>query len=215
MSKLQKVRTKLMALAFMLFGSSLVFATVLMMNKMSKPPEKTESVSKVNFNVKKTPPPKKKETIKKPEKKPKKMKRHRRTIAPPPDLGMNISGIRIDAPEFEVANLDMDSDSLLGDINDVVMTEDAVDQRPVPTARTAVEYPQRARKKNITGHVVLNLLVGKDGRVKRVKVLEAQPGGVFEQNAVASARSWTFRPATYKSRNVEVWAKQTITFRLN
>ncbi len=215
MTKSQKLRTKLMAFAFMFLGSSLVFAAVLMMNKVSKPPEKTDSVSAVNFNVKKTPPPEKKETIKKPRRKPRKMKRHRRTIAPPPDLGLNISGIRIAAPEFEQPDMDLVSDSILGDINNVVMTEDAVDNRPVPTSRTSVEYPPRARAKNITGYVVLNMLIGSDGRVKSVKVLESNPGGVFEQNAVASARGWTFRPATYKNKNVEVWAKQTIRFKLN
>jgi len=203
----------LWATVIMFFGASMVFGTVAMINKTVQGPREVRGPGHVDFSVKKVEKKKKKEV--KIERRKKKVKQTIQPLTLLPDLCTDISGIRIGVPDFEATDLGLLSDGLLGDMNDVVMTEDSVDNRPVPKVRASIEYPARARAANVTGVVVLNLLIGSDGLVKRVKVLEATPPGVFEQNTIDAVKAWIFEPATYEQRNVEVWAKQTIRFNLS
>lgn len=213
MKRGNKYKAHLLALAAMLMGSSLVFGAVLAMNRFSEAPAETTGPSAITFQVEPK-KPKKDQEIKKRPPKPKKPKQQPRPLAPPPDLGTSIGGIAIDMPNFEPADLAGVTDSILGNIGDVAMTEDAVDSRPVPRMRGMIEYPPRARANNVTGYVTLSLLVGSDGRVKNYRVIDSKPAGVFDQAAVDSVQGWVFEPATYKGRDVEVWAKQTIRFDL-
>jgi TonB family protein len=63
------------------------------------------------------------------------------------------------------------------------------------------EYPELARKNNISGSVRLELLVTTDGKVKNVKVLGGNP--VLVQAAVAAATQWKYEPAAEESTIVE------------
>jgi protein TonB len=106
-------------------------------------------------------------------------------------------------------------DSLLGDVGkDVVMTGESVDVAPKPAQRSAMEYPKAARKNGITGFVLMNLLISKEGQVEKIKVLQSEPAGVFDEAAEAGVRGWTFTPAQYQGEPVKVWAKQKIRFDL-
>jgi protein TonB len=44
-------------------------------------------------------------------------------------------------------------------------------------------YPARARRRQITGHVLAELDVGGDGRVRQVHLIESSPDGVFDKAA--------------------------------
>ena len=115
------------------------------------------------------------------------------------------------------ADVDMSRDGaaeLLGNMKASVMTEDAVDSKPRPTRRAAAPYPARARAKGVTGFVTMSLLINERGGVDRVKVLRADPPGVFEETAQTAIRNWQFEPATYGGEPVKVWANQTIRFEL-
>ena len=95
------------------------------------------------------------------------------------------------------------------------MTEDTVDVPPNARYRAPMDYPSNARKKSIEGFVVLNMLVGTEGQVEQVKVLEAEPQGVFDQVAMNSAEEWQFEAASYQGKKVKVWVRQRIAFNLN
>ena len=75
--------------------------------------------------------------------------------------------------------------------------------------------PERAKQREIEGEVRVSVLVGRDGRVKRMKVLEASPPGVFEEVVLNTVGNWTFRPASYDGEPVESWVTIPIPFRLN
>jgi protein TonB len=107
------------------------------------------------------------------------------------------------------------SDKVLGDTRDVVMTGESVDVPPKPTRRAEMQYPPQARQEGITGYVTVNLLIDAQGRVQRVKVLDAEPAGVFEEVAKQALRQWRFDPAQYQGEAVKVWAKQQIQFDLS
>jgi TonB family protein len=63
--------------------------------------------------------------------------------------------------------------------------------------RIEPEYPELARKNNITGSARVELLVTADGRVKDVKVLGGNP--VLVQAAVAAVKKWKYEPAAEES----------------
>lgn len=71
-----------------------------------------------------------------------------------------------------------------------------------------------ARRLKVEGTVLLNVLVGTNGLVREVKVLEADGGKLLSPAAVEAVRKWTFTPATRGGRPVECWHKVPIRFAL-
>jgi protein TonB len=69
------------------------------------------------------------------------------------------------------------------------------DTAPRLVEHAAPRYPAEARRKGIEGEVRVSLLVGEDGRVREVRILEASPSGIFDESAREAARSWLFEPA--------------------
>jgi protein TonB len=137
------------------------------------------------------------------------------SAAPPaPALGASLAGLDLSLLGLGEVDLGAGQDAV-GDVGDVVMTEDSVDSPPQAIERQPAAYPAKARAKGITGYVVLRLRVGADGMVQDVQVQEATPPGVFEETAVTSVRGWRFEPATYEGRPVTVQVTQTVRFELS
>ncbi len=90
-----------------------------------------------------------------------------------------------------------------------------VDQAPRVVKQVKPMYPFRARRRNISGQVVIKFLVDDDGRVTRPSVVEADPKGVFEKSALQAVRQWRFSPGKYKGRAVATWVELPIRFSLN
>jgi len=210
--KFSTLKPRLLALAWSVFGLFFVFIVVIEMNDTGweQPQKKQESTAQFEIHKVVKPKPKPRPRLKP---KPKKARPHRST--PSPNLGSKLSGMDTGLEAFSTGDLVSD-DKLLGNVgDDMVMTDDTVDQPPKPARRTPIEYPKKARKLGVTGYVLMNLLVNKQGHVEKVKVLESSPEGVFDDVAVAAVKTWTFKPAMYKGKAVNVWAKQKIRFDLN
>ena len=129
-------------------------------------------------------------------------------------MGASLAGLDLSLLGLGEVDLGAGQDAV-GDVGDVVMTEDSVDSPPQAIDRQPAAYPAKARAKGITGYVVLRLRVGSDGAVQDVQVQEATPPGVFEETAVTSVRGWRFEPATYEGRPVTVSVTQTVRFELS
>lgn len=195
-------------------GGSLLGGLILVMNtRVQRPDEvKSRSVAAVQIEKKKE---KKKEPVKQPKPKPQKV---RRTRAPRPQLSSNLSGLGAGIPVFDVGGLsdignELISDQKLG--KDMILNESAVDAPPEPNpGNPSPAYPPRARAKGLEGYVVLRFLVGADGQVKKVSVVESSPEGVFEEAALQAARNWTFKPATYQGQPVSLAVNRRLSFKL-
>jgi len=87
-----------------------------------------------------------------------------------------------------------------------------VDQAPVPIFAPTPVYPSWARDAGVTGQVLLKVLVGKDGRVRRV-VIEKNVDGLGEAAREALAR-WVFRPARMNGAAVSTWVAIPVRFEL-
>jgi len=68
----------------------------------------------------------------------------------------------------------------------------AVASGPEPTEIVPARYPIDALRGGVTGKVDLEFRIAADGSVRDVRVIRAQPTGVFEQAAVAALRQWRF-----------------------
>lgn len=199
----------------MLAGTSLIFGALYYMNEhgsLGPPPDKSDRVS---FEV--APPPKKKT----PKPKPTEHKRTNKSVsphtAPAPNIGSSLAGLSFDLPGFEASDLGAVGDDALGAeaSKNMVMTEEAVDKKPVPRKQVAPGFPPKARQRGIEGYVKVNLFINVSGAVEKVRVLEAEPRGIFEESATAAAQQWEFDPAQYNGAPVSGWFKRTISFRLN
>jgi protein TonB len=182
------------------------------MNAPEAKPEDEETLTVVNFSVPPTPP--RPESKPRPEPERRRIRREAPALAPLPNLSGSLSSVQIEMPDYDPESLGTVSEDLLGDLQDVVMTEDMVDQPPVVT-RMPITYPERAKQREIEGRVVVSLQVNKEGRVTNTKILEATPPGVFEQAVRQAVQNWSFQPARYQGRPVQVWVNVPIPFRLN
>jgi protein TonB len=86
------------------------------------------------------------------------------------------------------------------------------EDEPTPVTHPDPVYPAFAREAQISGKVVLHVLVGKDGRVHDVKVIRSVTG--LDQAAVDAIKKWVFKPALSNNKPVAVWVEVPMDFRL-
>tara|TARA_Y100000782_G_scaffold68044_1_gene73955 strand:- start:3211 stop:3888 length:678 start_codon:yes stop_codon:yes gene_type:complete len=76
------------------------------------------------------------------------------------------------------------------------------------------EYPRRALAAGIEGQVTLQFTVNADGRVENIRVLSAEPPGVFERAARRAVSRWRFAPRRENGVAVSREVSKTMNFRL-
>jgi TonB family protein len=99
----------------------------------------------------------------------------------------------------------MTADSLKGDFA-------LVDTLPEVTKRVRPTFPSVARVMELSGVVVIQALVGKDGAVKDAFVITGHP--VFRDDAIEAIWQWHFKPAVYHGDPVAVWVAIPVRFTL-
>ncbi|CAN5763660.1 hypothetical protein BH18ACI5_BH18ACI5_09970 [soil metagenome] len=75
------------------------------------------------------------------------------------------------------------------------------------------EYTDDARRRNIEGDVVLEIVVRSDGSVGDVKVLQGLGGGL-DRRAIDAVRQWRFNPAKRFGTPVDVMVEVALEFKL-
>jgi protein TonB len=74
-------------------------------------------------------------------------------------------------------------------------------------------YTEDARRANVEGEVVLEIVVRRDGSVSDVKLVNGLPRGLNER-AIAAVRQWRFAPATRLGQAVDVIVEVAVEFKL-
>jgi TonB family protein len=87
-----------------------------------------------------------------------------------------------------------------------------VEKQPTVTKQVTPEYPDAARRANITGKVFVTALIDKEGRVEQIGKITGPE--VFREAAKAAALKWRFKPGFYKNKPVKVWVSLPFTFQL-
>jgi periplasmic protein TonB len=89
----------------------------------------------------------------------------------------------------------------------------SVDQQPILLNNPQPRYTEEARKNKIQGTVLVRVLIGSDGTVKRVVVVRPLPDGLDEQ-AIQAAYQLRFKPAMKSGQPVSFWKPVAIEFNL-
>ena len=73
-------------------------------------------------------------------------------------------------------------------------------------------YPQSARQERISGAVVLQAVIGKDGSVQNLRVVQGDP--VLASAAIDAVKQWRYKPYLLNGQPVEVETIITVNFNL-
>jgi TonB family protein len=85
---------------------------------------------------------------------------------------------------------------------------------PVVTYKVEPIYPAEARRERISGIVILECVIDRNGFVKDISVRKPLPNGLSEA-AVDAVKQWTFKPGTLNGEAVDVIFNLTINFKLD
>lgn len=125
------------------------------------------------------------------------------------DLGgmaSNIDVNRVDKIEIKEEEKEPEPDEFI-----------AVEKEPEPVDFTAlqksVEYPEMAKKIGVEGTVIVQALIGKDGRVKKTRIAKSESELLNEAASKAVAKA-PFTPAIQNGEPVMCWVTIPIRFKL-
>ena len=76
---------------------------------------------------------------------------------------------------------------------------------PIPFYQPTPPYPAAARATNLTGTVLVEIIVGADGRVQSARLVKSQ--SVFDAVALETVRTWRYQPVVVAGRPI-VWKSQ-------
>jgi TonB family protein len=85
---------------------------------------------------------------------------------------------------------------------------------PVAIEKVEAAYTEEARQARISGIIILEVIIGRDGLVKTAKVLKPLPFGL-NQSAIDAVSQWKFNPGTLAGKPVDVIFNLTVNFRLD
>ncbi|MCD4653272.1 energy transducer TonB [bacterium] len=169
--------------------------------------EKTNFIQMQRY---KPPPPPKEEKIEEP-----KVKKKKKVLAKPiPQQEMT---------DLEEISIDEDVD-LVYDIDDIDFEEpEAPPDGPLRVGGDVKspkrihyvnpKYPEIARKARISGIVILEAIINKEGNVIDVKILKSL-NSLCDASAIRAARQWKFEPGTQNDIPVDVVMTLTVQFQL-
>jgi TonB family protein len=80
---------------------------------------------------------------------------------------------------------------------------------PVLVRKVEIQHP-RSNRQYTLGVLILEGVVGKDGRFRDLKILSG-PMNSFAKAALAAVRQWEYKPATRKGKPVDVYMVVTVT----
>lgn len=82
-----------------------------------------------------------------------------------------------------------------------------VDKPPKLVRQMPPKFPVDAKRKGITGLVVIRCLIGTDGKANKMEIVQSEPAGVFDESAMSTLKYWQFRPGVKEGEMVSTWVK--------
>ncbi len=89
-----------------------------------------------------------------------------------------------------------------------------LEKEPTAVKKVEPKYPELARKGQVEGAVMVEIVIGLDGKVESAVVIEAKPKGYFDDAALEAARQWEFTPAMQRDKPVKVRMSLPFIFKL-
>lgn len=113
-------------------------------------------------------------------------------------------GIALDLPPQEFVPPPPPQPKTVRPGGDIQVPRKVHDVRPV--------YPSFAQQVRREGTVVIEALIGEDGRIRQARVLQSVP--LLDEAALAAVRQWVFTPTLLNGQPVSVAMTVTVDFRL-
>jgi protein TonB len=88
-----------------------------------------------------------------------------------------------------------------------------VEELPEAVTKVNPNYPDIAREAGVDGVVLVQALVGKDGKVKDTRIVKSIP--MLDNSAADAVRQWVFKPALSNNKPVAVWVAVPVRFSLH
>ncbi|HEY3054627.1 MAG TPA: TonB family protein [Thermoanaerobaculia bacterium] len=85
----------------------------------------------------------------------------------------------------------------------------------LPLSQVYPNYPEDARVRSWEDELVVRYIIGKDGRVKEVIIVQPPQRDIFVDGTVRAIRSWRFKPMIRDGEKQEVVHELTVYYRLN
>jgi len=82
----------------------------------------------------------------------------------------------------------------------------------IPMRFITPDYPRIAEEQGLEGHVVVSFTVSETGTVEDISIVESEPAGVFDEEALISARRLRFEPRLVEDDPVRV---EGVTYRFD
>jgi protein TonB len=111
--------------------------------------------------------------------------------------------------DISLATVDFEATGMDG-----VFTTEELDSPLVTVSRMSPFYPLQARRASIEGWVEIKFLVNLQGRVEDIRIIDAQPPGVFEESVRQTVSGWRFHPGTVMGEPVRARVTTTVRFEL-
>ncbi len=97
--------------------------------------------------------------------------------------------------------------------SDPIGTTGLPDTDLLPLVKVTPHYPERARRNNIEGYVLIQFTVDELGRVVDPMIIEAEPVGVFDRSAMEAVQRFKYRPRVlYGQPMVVTGVKHRLSF---
>ena len=125
---------------------------------------------------------------------------------------VTIESTELDFDNIDLPAIDFANAGPIGQISDEPMDYMEIDYKPHPVRIVTPEYPDQARKKRITGRVIVKVLVDKTGKVEETEVVSGPE--IFRDAALRAARQFGFRPGKHAGERRKVWMIMPIDFDL-
>ena len=120
--------------------------------------------------------------------------------------------------DFEIAETVLEHSRWKSDAPPPILTgvsriSKSYDVKPEPIHIVNPEYPDLARRGNISGTVYAELLIGTDGRVQKIRIVSGPD--IFRKSVINAVQDMVFKPAQSRNRPVAVWITMPFRFTLH
>lgn len=199
--------------------TALLYLVLPSLELLSHPPEKTLEVRKVQTVELPPPPP----PVERPKPKPRqtkptppkpRMQQARRTLSPLQGI-MNLSMIMGDVGGDFSTSFGLSDTKLSNQLGELIFELSDLDEKPRALNKLKPIYPPQAKMRRIEGHVVIDFVVGENGRARSIEVVSEQPTSIFTEAAKNAIARWRFTPGTKGGKTVSARVRQKVIFSLN
>jgi len=86
---------------------------------------------------------------------------------------------------------------------DPVFARGGSDRSAVPQVRIEPDYPPQAKERGIEGWITFRFTVAKDGSVKDIAIVDANPPRIWDRNTIRAVSTWKYQPKLENGKPVE------------